>query len=190
MKLCLPIILALLLSNSLSAQKIDSITNIPKYKILGNCWSFGASYNLSKTNEYGISIGRTLKTLTSYRTAQEYKMRFTSWGLGYAYYKKKNMEGQLVSAFGEFSNFYWPPFTARLEYMYDVSHNSHYIRPYIGLYLYTFEIMYDYSFILNKQANAFNHGITFKIKILTKGKDWQNVYENQYYKKEKQKFKK
>ncbi len=176
----------ILSDNDLYGQKIDSITDFPKHIALGNSWVFAASHNFSNHNEFGFNIGRMLKVETTYRNAQEYNLKFFSWGAGYAYYNN----GHLLSLYTEFSNYYNPPYTVRLEYIHDVTRNTNYIRPSLGLDLFIVDVLYNYSFALNNKQNLFKHGLTIRVKMFTKWDDWVSVYKNQYYKYEKKKAKK
>lgn len=177
------------LTSQLFGQRIDStmavggITgdtiyiireNIPKNKFLGNSWYSGLTYNLSKSHEFTFNFGRTLGS--SFVSGGGFNFNMKSWGIGYSYFTKGQLNGQTLSCFGEISNFFLPPVTARMDYLFDFTNQIHYLRPSIGLNLFSFDIMYSYSFKLNGSENFFKHGLIIRFKYFINNKNWEKVY--------------
>ena len=150
--------------------------NVAKNKLLGNSWYFSTSYNYSKTNEFDINIGRTLGTSMCGGAGCFYSIR--SWGVGYGLTNKLSSTNQVVKAFWEFSLFYFPPVGLRADYIYDITNNTHYLRPSAGLSLFYVDIFYNYSFNVSGTDNLFKHGVTLRIKYFHKQKNWQKNYPN------------
>jgi hypothetical protein len=148
--------------------------NIPKSKFWGNSWYSGITYNLSKSNEFTLNLGRTYGN--SFSSGGGFNLNMKSWGIGYSRFTSDNRTGQTISAFGEVSNFFLPPATARLDYLFDFVNNAHYVRPSIGINLVAFDIMYNYSFKLYGKKNLFRHGLIIRFKYFINNKNWQKVY--------------
>lgn len=168
-----------------STQAIGGITrdtfyiiheNIPKSKFWGNSWYVATSYNLSKTNEFDLNIGRTYGSSFCGGAGCNYVIR--SWGLGYGLTNKREEASQIIKAFWEYTIFYLPPVGIRADYIYDISSNSHYLRPSVGISFFRFDIFYGYSFNLSSNENIFKHGVTFRLKYFHRQKNWQKNYPN------------
>ena len=141
--------------------------NIPKNKFWGNSWYSSIAYNLSRSNEFSLHFGRTYGRTTVSGGGGNIHTR--SWGVGYSYFKKRSA----ISAFWEISNFYFPPATGRLDYIYDLDSEGHFLRPAIGLNLGHIDILYNYSIKLYGEENPFRHGVIFRIKYWFNHKNWQ-----------------
>lgn len=150
--------------------------NIPKNKFWGNSWYTGLSYNLSKSHEFGVNFGRTYGI--SFGSGGGFNITTISWGLGYSYYQKRDVNGQTISAFGEFSNFFLPPATGRVDYIYDLGEHAHYLRPSIGISFFAFDVLYNYSFKLYGKTNEFKHGLLIRFKYYINNKNWESVHPN------------
>ena len=168
-----------------SSQAVGGIThdtfyivheNIPESKFWGNSWYSGFSYNLSKSNEFTVNIGRTYGNY--FVSGGGFNFRMESWGLGFSYFQKETQRGQTISAFGEVANYFLPPATLRMDYIFDYRNNKHYLRPSIGLCFFAFDILYSYSFMLVGDQNAFKHGLIFRFKYFINNKNWQKNYPN------------
>lgn len=185
----LTVFLSFTLTNNLFGQRTDStmvvggITgdtlyliheNIQNNKFWGNSWYTGLTYNLSKSHEFTLNFGRTYGT--SFVSGGGFNFNMKSWGIGYSYFTKRQIDGQTISGFGEISNFFLPPATARLDYLYDFINGIHYLRPSIGLNLYAFDILYNYSFKLYGSENLFAHGLIVRFKYFINNKKWQKTY--------------
>lgn len=160
---------------SLSQDSFYIITeNIPKHKAWGNSWYIGGAFSISKSLEFHLNFGRTYGK--RYNTPGEFGINMKSWGLGYSRFKRGDRIGHTVNAFGEISNFFLPPGTVRLDYIYDISYQKHYIRPSIGLNFNNLDLLYHYSIKIVGEQNDFKHGFTFRIKFYVKSKNWQHSY--------------
>ncbi len=82
--------------------------------------------------------------------------------------------------FEEYSFFYFPPISGgiRADYIYDISKNSHYLRPSAGLTLFYIDVLYNYSFNISGTDNIFKHGVTLRVKYFHRKKNWQKNYPN------------
>jgi len=147
--------------------------NIPKSKLWGNSWYTSTSYNFSKTNELDLNIGRTYGLAECGGGGCVFTMR--SWGAGYGLSARNGRTNQMAKAFWEYCLFYFPPISAgiRAEYIYDITNNSHYIRPSFGLSLLYVDLFYNYSFNISGTENIFRHGLTLRIKYFHHAKNWQ-----------------
>ncbi|MCB9230609.1 MAG: hypothetical protein H6581_03055 [Bacteroidia bacterium] len=148
--------------------------NIPRSRFWGNSWYGGLSYNLSRSHEFTANFGRTFGN--GFYSGAGFNLRMNSWGVGYSRYYKGVSSGQTVSAFGEISNFFLPPGTIRLDYIYDFTGGNHLLRPAIGLNLFAVDLMYCYSFKIIGPNNPFRHGFTAKFKFYFGQKHWQKNY--------------
>lgn len=148
--------------------------NLISNKLFGNSWYTGVAYNLSKSHELSLNFGRTYGS--SFVSGGGFNFNMKSWGLGYSYYKMDQISGQTVSAFGEISNFFLPPATARMDYIFDFTKSSHYLRPSIGMNLFAFDIMYSYTFRIHGDKNNFKHGLIGRFKYYINNKNWQKNY--------------
>lgn len=148
--------------------------NIPKNKFWGNSWYTGFAYNFSTTHEFVFNFGRT--NGTSFASGGGFNMNMKSWGIGYSYFSRGHVYGNTLSGFAEISNFYYPPATARMEYIYDITNGGHYIRPSVGLNFFAIDFLYSYSFMLLGNENHFKHGLTLRFKYFLNNKNWQKVY--------------
>ena len=182
---------ALILSGFLSAQEDDSLElhhwhehdtfyivheNVGKHKFLGNCWYTGAAYTFSKSNEFSFNVGRSYGIY--FGSGGGFNIMTMSYGIGYSYYQKHEVNGQTISAFAEYSNFFVPPVTARVDYIYDIGEQTSYVRPSVGLSFFVFDLLYNYSFRLNGTTNAFKHGVTIRLKYYLNNKKWEKRYPN------------
>lgn len=55
--------------------------NIPKSKLWGNSWYTGISYNLSRSHEFNLNIGRTYGRI--FTSGGGFNVSTKSWGIGY-----------------------------------------------------------------------------------------------------------
>lgn len=147
---------------------------IPKSKFLGNSWFVAGSYTLSKSHELTVNIGRTFGK--SFQSGGGFNFYMQSWGIGYSYYLKKQHQGQTVSGFAEVSNYFLPPVTARMEYLFDLTETAHYLRPSLGLNLFHVDVLYSYSFKLVGDENRFKHGLVLRYKTFLSSDNWQKSY--------------
>ncbi len=185
---CLPALVFLAFTEA-SAQRTDStlaiggITrdtfyiiheNIPKSKVWGNSYHISAAYNLSRTNEFDINIGRTYGSSMCGGGGCYFNIR--SWGLGYGLATNGSYTKHLVKAFWEYTFFPLPPAGVRAEYIYNITDNTHYLRPSVGISLFRFDVFYNYSFNLNGIANNFRHGVSFRVKFFHRKKNWERNY--------------
>lgn len=170
-----------------STQAVSGITrdtiyiihkNIPKSRLWGNSWFVSTAYNLSKTNEFDLNIGRTYGSSMCGGAGCTYSMR--SWGAGFGLTNRNGQTEQIAKVFWESCFFYFPPFSAglRADYIYNLTDNSHYLRPSVGLSFIYFDIFYNYSFNISGTNNSFKHGVTFRLKYFHKRKNWQENYPN------------
>ena len=164
---------------ALYSQKKDSTVQKPSistHKLLGNSWYFSGSYNIARTNEVDINIGRTYGTVS--KGNEIGPITTSSYGLGFALATNDGKTKQLAKAFYEYCFFYIPPisFGARADYFYDLTDKAHYIRPSLGLSLLHLDIFYNYSFNLSHTSNDFGHGISFRLKYFHKKKNWKEPY--------------
>lgn len=152
--------------------------NVPKSQFWGNSWFLASSYNLSKSHEFELNVGRTLGKSSCGGAGCVFTMR--SWGAGYSLATKKGTINHVLKGFYENSIFYFPPISAsvRGEYLYDLTNNTHYLRPALGLSLFSIDILYNYSINLTRQENLFKHGVTFRFKLYHKTDNWHKVYPN------------
>ena len=150
--------------------------NIPEHKLWGNSWYTGLAYNLSYSHEFSANFGRTYGV--EFGSGGGFNFRTYSWGIGYSYYRHKEETGQIISVFAEVSNFYVPPATARIDYLYDLDRKAHYLRPAIGLSFFAFDLLYNYSFLLSGTDNRFKHGFTIRLKYYLNHKNWEKHYPN------------
>lgn len=148
--------------------------NIPKSKFLGNSWYLAPSYNLCKTNEFNLDVGRTYGRSFCGGAGCYFTIR--SWGLGYGITTKHGVTSNLIRAFWEYTLFYFPPAGVRADYIYDLNNRSHYLRPSVGISLFRVDIFYNYTFALSGKNNLYRHGVTFRIKYFHKEKNWQKSY--------------
>jgi hypothetical protein len=185
-------ILSILASNSFgqrtdSTEAVTGLTqdtfyiiheNIPNSKIWGNCWHFSTAYNLNKSHEFDINVGRTYGSYFCSGGGCWYKTY--SWGIGYGLSRGNKQTNNLINAYYEHTFFYFPPISygLRLEYFYDINNNSNYIRPSAGLSFIALDILYNYSFLLNGNNNLFKHGVTIRYKLFHKQKNWQYNHPN------------
>lgn len=185
----LSILLLILISNEVFGQRNDTLItvgmltgdtilfvreNIPKHKLLGNSWYTGVAYNFSKSHEFTLNFGRTYGK--GVITPGMFNFCMESWGIGYSYFIREQTSGQTLSGFGEVSNFFLPPATARLEYLYDFNNNNHYLRPSLGLNIFLFDILYSYSFKIYGEKNSFKHGLTLRFKYFIGEQDWEKTH--------------
>ncbi len=171
------------LANKSFGQNLDSTDamihkNITNNKIWGNSWYTSTSYNLSRTNEFDINIGRTYGVSVSGETMGNTAIR--SWGLGYGFTTKDNVSHQLVKAFGEYALWFWPPAGIRVDYIYDITSNFNYLRPSIGFSFLHFDVFYNYSFNLNSSDNIFKSGVSFRMKYFINKKNWESHYPKRF----------
>ncbi len=150
--------------------------NIPKHKLWGNSWYTGLGYNWSTSHEFSANFGRTYGI--GFGSGGGFNFRTYSWGIGYSYYQRRKETGQTISAFAEISNFYFPPATARMEYLYDFERQSHYLRPAFGLSFFALDLLYNYSFLLNGSDNRFKHGFTVRLKYYLNNQNWEQHHPN------------
>lgn len=146
--------------------------NIPKSKIWGNSWYMATAFNLSRSIEPELNLGRTLGTASCSGGGCIYTMR--SWGLGYGIVPRSKAPRHVAKAFWEYSLFYYPPiaFSLRGDYMFDISDRTHYIRPSFGLSLMHIDLLYSYSLKLIGGRNVFGHGLTLRLKYFYKKDKW------------------
>ncbi len=186
------VLFVVMISANLSlAQRIDStrvrgsITHdtfyiiheqIPKSKFLGNSWYTAIAYNRTKTNEFDFNLGRTYGSSFCGGAGCNFTIR--SWGLGYGIAFNNGKTSQLLKAFWEYTTFYLPPLGIRTDYIYDLTTNSHYLRPSLGISLFRLDLLYHYTFKLSGNENLFKHGITVRYKYFFKQKNWQKNYPN------------
>jgi hypothetical protein len=168
---------------STQAQKIDSTTNktwvmnnVPQSKFWGNSWYTAASFNWSNSLELDVNIGRTYGKEYKGESLSMYTMK--SWGLGYGLaHGADGINRQIAKAFMERCLFSFPPlsFGIRGDYIYNLTDNKHYLRPSIGASFMYFDLMYNYSFLLNTSGNEndFKSGLTFRFKYYFGMKNWQ-----------------
>lgn len=152
--------------------------NVPKSKFWGNSWYASTAYNLSKTNEFDLNIGRTFGSSTCGGAGCLFTIR--SWGAGYGVTTRNGQSSHLAKAFWEYGFCYFPLISGgiRADYIYDITNNSHYLRPSAGLSLFYVDIFYNYSFNLSGQGNIFKHGVSLRIKYFHKRKNWEKHYPN------------
>lgn len=152
--------------------------NVPKSKFWGNSWYLSPAYNLSRTNEFNFSFGRTYGSRSCGGAGCVTTTR--SWGLAYSFSAKSKQNSNTTGVFWESCFFYFPPFSAgiRGEYFYDITNQSHYLRPSAGLSLVFVDIFYNYSFNLSGSNNEFSHGVIFRLKYFIGRKNWQENYPN------------
>lgn len=165
-------------SSKYNKNKSDTVIikdhyKIKKYGFWGNSWCFGASYNLSKSSELGINVGRSYVEIGPSGIFGTI-VNMSSWGIGYGQIIKKQNNKGIVNLFIEHSYFYSPPFafTFRGEYMYNLKDAENYLRPSIGFNFLYFDLLYNYSFKLNGTENDFKHGFIFRIKFYTNRGKW------------------
>ncbi len=168
---------------SIQAQVKDTVKkeatwvmeNVPKPKFWGNSWYASASYNLSRSNEFDLNVGRTYGKV--YYTGSFGMNTMKSWGLGYGIINRNGETKQIVKAFMERCVFSYAPLTAavRADYIYNLSDDEHYLRPSVGASFLYFDVLYNYSFLLNTSGkeNDFRHGVTFRLKYYFGMKNWQ-----------------
>jgi hypothetical protein len=164
---------------TVSSQKKDSValkTKISTHRILGNSWYFSASYNISRTNEVDLNIGRTYGIIPT-NNHSGLPIETHSYGLGFGLAKKNGQTKQLVKAFYEYGLFYIPPIClgARADYFYNLTDKAHYLRPSLGFSLLHLDIFYNYSFNLSNASNDFGHGISFRLKYFHKKEYWEKT---------------
>lgn len=168
-----------------STQAIGGITrdtfyiiheNIPKSKFWGNSWYSGLSYNLSTSHDFTLNFGRTYGN--SFVSGGGFNFAMKSWGIGYSYFQKESNKGQTISLFGEVSNFFLPPATGRIDYIYDFQNQNHYLRPSLGVGFFAIDILYGYSIKIIGDNNDFKHGLIIRFKYYLNSKNWQKNYPN------------
>lgn len=149
-------------------------TNIPKSKFWGNSWYVAASYQWCKSHEFDFNLGRTYGKSSGGGGGSLIEMR--SWGAGYGIANRQGQQSQFIKAFWEYSFFYFPPIAGgiRADYVYDLTNNSHYFRPSLGLSLFFIDLYYSYSFKLSGSENIFKHGLTIRLKYFFPMKNWQD----------------
>lgn len=150
--------------------------NVRKHKFLGNSWYLASGFNYSKRSEFDLNLGRTYGSSFCGGAGCAYTMK--SWGGGLGLAMRHGKTAQLAKAFWEYSFFYFPPISAgiRAEYVYDISANTHYLRPSAGLSLFFVDILYHYSFMIRGTENLFRHGVTLRIKYFHRQRNWQHNY--------------
>lgn len=150
--------------------------NVAKSKLWGNSWYTGLSYTLAYRHEFMGSFGRTYGNMFS--SGGGFNIFTSSWGVSFAHYQRREFSSQTVGIFGEVSNFFLPPATARVDYLYDINSKSHYLRPSVGLSFFAFDLLYNYSFLLHGDENQFQHGVTIRFKFYPNNKNWEQHYPN------------
>lgn len=150
--------------------------NVAKNKFWGNSWYTGLSYTLAYRHEFMGSFGRTFGS--SFGSGGGFNIFTSSWGVSFAHYQRRDFSSQTLGLFAEVSNFFLPPATARVDYLYDFRNNAHYVRPSVGLSFFAFDLLYNYSFLLHGQKNQLQHGITIRFKFYPNNKNWEQHYPN------------
>ncbi len=166
----------LLVTGGITGDSMYLITEnrLEKNKFFGNSWYTGLAYNRSKENEFSASFGRSyVKVFTSGGGTH---ISLKSWGFNYSNILKKEKNYHTTGAFTEWSAFPIPPATARIEYFYDITSKSHYMRPAVGISFLHLDILYNYSFMLHGETNQYKHGLTLRAKHIFPYKKWQKSY--------------
>jgi len=150
---------------------------LTKNKFLGNCWYLDASYTRCNTNIHEFSFGR------SYVTTFGWFFIMRSWGAGYGFIQQNQRVKNLGMLFAEISTFNsFMPVTYRAEYIYDYNDKSHYLKPSFGANFLFVDLLYSYSFNLNKSENKFKHGFTLRLKFYDRPKKWEKHFAGFFFK--------
>ena len=147
--------------------------NIPKNKFWGNSWNASVGYNIAKSNELKISIGRTYgieKFIKGYD-----RVHMSSWGINYSILNKS----KLLGVYAEHSKFdFVLPLTQRVDFFYDIKGKETYFRPSLGLHLFVVDLLYNYTFSLSNKENQYKHGFTIVLRWCFNKDNWERVYSD------------
>ena len=152
------------------------VTNKTKSSFWGNSTYLSSSFTFAKNNEIEFSIGRTKAIVTRARRGMGSYEAY-SWGFGLGLINAPPERKEVVKMFYERCFF---PFilignhVVRGEYIYNIADKQSYLRPSIGLTALHFDILYNYSFLLNKNSdNFYKHGLTLRAKLFISKKNWE-----------------
>ena len=160
------------------------VKNKIKSSFWGNSTYLSSSFTLAKNNEIEFSIGRTKGIITSARKGMG-SYEASSWGFGLGIINAPVERKEIAKVFYEHC---FLPFiiignyVVRGEYIYNIADKQSYLRPSIGLTILYFDILYNYSFLLNKNSNNFyKHGLTLRGKIFISKKNWEwHIHKREY----------
>ena len=160
-------------SGGSSYRRVTVYENVPKSKFWGNSWHAATSYNLSRSHEFDLNVGRTYGAI--FCSGGGCMSSTHSWGLGYGVGFRDESAKHLTKAYYEHTFFYFPPFSyaLRLEYIYDVTDEASYLRPSVGLSLIYFDLLYNYSILLNGNDNLLGHGVSLRFRLYQTMDNWQ-----------------
>jgi hypothetical protein len=169
--------LLLLTITKLVAQRYhtDTVYHMPASKFWGNSFYIAAGINLARNHEYEFNLGRTYGQAHWYPRGMGGTKTHT-WGFGYAY--SPVLSGtHTVKAFyerGIARVLYFANHTVRGEYIYNVTGQQHYFRPFVGFNASIGVIGYNYSFLLNKNngPNIYRHGLSIRLNKYFSRKKW------------------
>jgi hypothetical protein len=167
--------------STVSRHRRDSsyyrLTNPNKNGIWGNSTYFAAGVNFARNKEFDFTIGRTYgKGLFAPRGLGYYQLH--SWGAGYSITRAGGKDHHGLKTFYEYDFFPFVivfNFGVRGEYLYDLTSKQHYLRPAIGMTLVHLDLLYNYSFLLNKKeaGNIYRHGLSLRLKYFHSKRNWE-----------------
>ncbi len=154
------------------------VENEVNNKAWGNTWYTAVGYNFSSQNALDANIGRTYARY--FVSGGPTVIQLNTWGVGYEQAFKKGDNLQAVKGFYEYSLFVFPPFsfTVRGEGIYELTEQSSYLRPAVGLNFIYLDLLYNYSFKLSGEQNQFGHGFTVRGKIVFPSSKWEKRRPN------------
>ncbi|WP_028788861.1 hypothetical protein [Terrimonas ferruginea] len=137
-------------------------------KFWGNSFYIGEEVNFARKTEYGLSFGRARGVSWDHGRGLV-MVRVKSWGLGYSATPVRGKVHQSIKLFGEYAQFpplFFMPFSARTDYLYQLTNGQHYLRPSFGFSLLTIDLHFHYSFLLNGnwRENLYRQGFTIRVK--------------------------
>ena len=153
--------------------------NMPKNKVWGNSWHLTTGYTWSKRHEFDVNVGRTYGSDFCSGGGCEYQAY--SWGMGYGIGFRNHRANHLLKAYVEHTfTYYLISYSLRMEYLSDITERSHYLRPAVGCSFVRLDLVYNYSFRLNRNENLFKHGVTLRYKLFLHRKNWYHKYPDRY----------
>lgn len=171
-RIIIPILTCLFFTISSHAK--DSTKH--KSRIWGDTWHFMPAITISENDrrffiQPEIGFGRS-KWRESDDDARHGSIDvYTSIGLGYSCFFNDRMNNLAHIYFDRANRVSYPlefVFTYRVDYMYNINGNTHYLRPAAGLTLWRFDVLYVKNIRLGHDEYIGSGGISLRFRFFSK----------------------